>query len=162
MQAKAPGSRRLRGAVAALGLLLAAGCGANFDAQTNKIYQPAAGVNDQEGQVHAFNVLVVHSEGRGTLIGALLNKAARSDALVAVTGRSDSSDLTAEIAGSQLDLPPDQLAQIGDDGAVSISGEGLTLGASVEITLRFQNAGPVTVEVPVVARTGDYATVPVR
>ena len=162
MQAKAPGSRRLRGAVAALGLLLAAGCGANFDAQTNKIYQPAAGVNDQEGQVHAFNVLVVHSEGRGTLIGALLNKAARSDALVAVTGRSERSDLTAEIDGSQLDLPPDQLAQIGDDGAVSISGEGLTLGASVEITLRFQNAGPVTVEVPVVARTGDYATVPVR
>ena len=162
MQAKAPGSRRLRGAVAALGLLLAAGCGANFDAQTNKIYQPAAGVNNQEGQVHAFNVLVVHSEGGGTLIGALLNKAARSDALVEVTGRAGRSALTADIAGSQLELPPDQLAQLGDDAAVSISGEGLNLGATVEITLRFQNAGPVTLEVPVVARSGDYATVPVR
>jgi hypothetical protein len=152
----------LRGAAAALGLLLAAGCGANFDAQTNKIYQPAAGVNDQEGQVHAFNVLVVHSDGRGTLIGALLNKAGRGDALVAVTGRSERSDLTAEIDGAQLELPPDQLAQLGDDAAVSISGEGLNLGATVEITLRFQNAGPVTLEVPVVARSGDYATVPVR
>ena len=160
---KRPRSRLPRVLLAGVVLVAGAGCGSSFDAQTNMVYQPAAGIIDREGRLSALNVLVVFDRGRGTVIGALLNQAPRGDALVGISGRAENqSVLSTGIEGSELPLPSGRLVQLGDRGAVSVAGRDITLGSVVELTFEFRNAAPITVEVPVVARTGDYATIPVR
>jgi hypothetical protein len=162
MQPRRPARPRLLRATLVLSaLVLSAGCGSNFGAQTNRIYQPAEGIIDRDGDVYALNVLAVLDQDRATLIGALLNQVRRTDALVEVTGNGDGgASFTAELAGSQLELPSRQLVQMGDDAAVSLPADDVTLGDVVDVTLTFRNATPISMSVPVVARSGDYATVP--
>jgi hypothetical protein len=142
-------------------LVLTAACGSNFDAQTNRIYQPAEGIVNRDGDVYALNVLVVADGSEAVVIGALLNQVLRTDALVEVTGKADQgSAFTAEISGSELELPSRQLVQMGDEAAVSLPAEDVTLGSVVDVTLTFRNATPISISVPVVDRSGDYSTVP--
>jgi hypothetical protein len=156
----APRSRLVRAALAGTALLLSVGCGANFDAQTNELYQPAAGINHRSGDVFAFNVLLVFDQGRGTLIGVLLNQLSRPDALTGVAIRSGKTPLKTRIAGSQLKLPSDTVVQLGDKAAVSVRGEDVLPGSLVEVRLSFHNAAPITLNVPVEPRTGIYRSVP--
>jgi hypothetical protein len=111
--------------------------------------------------VYALNVLVVADGSEAVVIGALLNQVLRTDALVEVTGKTDQgSAFTAEISGSELELPSRQLVQMGDEAAVSLPAEDVALGSVVDVTLTFRNATPISISVPVVDRSGDYSTVP--
>jgi copper(I)-binding protein len=143
-------------AVMALPLGLAA-CG--FDAQTNKVYNPTVGVNNQEGQVDALNVVIVTTgDAGGTLVASLANNdQSEADTLTGVTGEG----VQVEISGD-TQIPAGGLLTL-DDGSLRITGEAVRDGAFVTLTFAFERAAAVTVKAPVVLQDseGDYADVPV-
>ena len=156
------GLRRLATAGAvAFAAVGSAACGANFEAQTNQVYQQAAGANSRAGDVYALNVLAVAEGTRARLVGALLNKARSGDALVDVEVRAGGQSVQTSL-GSTRPLRPEQLVQLEESKPIILSGDAVTAGSVIEVTLTFRNAAPVTLMAPVVDRTGPYATIPVR
>lgn len=164
---RSPASHRLRaviGAAAAAALTLT-GCGANFQAQSQQVYQPAVGVNDRSGSVYAINTLVVtDGKGNGTVIAALINQARQDDTLQEVSATDDSGKALAvrPLAHGGVALASGQSVQLADSGAVRVSGKSLEAGSLVTVTFTFAQATPVTVDAPVVSnRSSVYSTVPV-
>jgi copper(I)-binding protein len=161
-------SRRLRrslaGCIAALATALVAGCSASFDAQTNQIYQPAVGSNNRDGDVYVLNALVVtDGTGLGTISAGLVNEVTRDDALVAVSPDSSAGKrVQGMILTHRVRLPSLQLVQLSDAGHVILSAaRPLNVGGWITVTFTFRNAAPVTLDLPIVMNTGDFARVPV-
>ncbi len=140
------------------------GCGGNFHAQTDQIYQPAVGSNSREGQVYVLNALLVAGDGsHGALVAGLLDQAAADDTLTSVTAKtSKDKDLTVTIIDGQIPLPSRTLVRLSQDADVAVSGQtgDLTPGGTASVTFTFQNADPVTLDAPIVSREGAYADVP--
>jgi copper(I)-binding protein len=160
--------RTLAGSVGAVGALLlgalVAGCSSSFDAQTNQIYQPAIGSNNRDGGVYVLDALVVSGgTGLGTISAGLVNEVRRADALISVTADSpDGGRVQGMILSHSLRLPSQQLVQLSDTGDVILSAvKPLNVGGSIEVTFTFRNAEPVTLDLPIVMNTGDFARVPV-
>jgi copper(I)-binding protein len=159
--------RRLRRAVAAV--LVAAvlpalsGCASGFDSPVLRDYNPVVGVNVRDGEVWAMNMLVVLPEsGRGTLVGALLNKGNASDRLVGATvslPETDESTVQSTMERSSITLAPEQLVELSDPTTVAVEGDVLP-GRFVDLTLQFQRAEPIQVKIPVVDAVGPYEEVP--
>ena len=140
------------------------GCGSNFDAQTQQPYQPAVGISSREGQVYAINTLVVtDGNGNGTVVSALLNKAAEPDTLGSVTAVDDQgSQFRVALPSAGVPLPPQQLVQLAESGAVRVNGQSLEAGHFITLTFTFANAAPVEIDVPIVDNDDPtYADVPV-
>ncbi|MEP6527200.1 MAG: hypothetical protein ABJA86_08545 [Nocardioidaceae bacterium] len=143
---------------------LSAGCSTNFDAQTNRIYQPAAGSNNRDGDVYVLNALLVtDGTGLGTISAGLVDEAAQDDALIGVSADSPAGNrVQGMILTRRVDLPSLKLVQLSDAGDVILSaGKPLNVGGIINVTFTFRNAGPVTLELPIVTNTGDFARVPV-
>jgi hypothetical protein len=159
--------QRLRRAVAAV-LVAAAlpalsGCASGFDSPVLRDYNPVVGVNVRDGEVWGMNMLVVLPEsGRGTLVGALLNKGNVSDRLVGATvslPQNDTATVQSTMERSSVTLPPEQLVELSDPTTVAVEGDAAP-GHFVDLTLQFQRAEPIRVKVPVVDAAGAYAEVP--
>jgi hypothetical protein len=159
-------SPRLRRAVAAV-LLTAAlpalsGCAAGFDSPVLRDYNPAVGVNVRTSGVWAMNMLVVMPEsGRGTLVGALLNKTQTTDRLVGATvaAAPEKPPLQSTMQRSSVALAPDRLVELSDPTTVQVQGEAEP-GEFLSLTLQFQRTKAIQVDVPVVDAAGPYADVP--
>ncbi|MDQ4085491.1 MAG: hypothetical protein M3165_06685 [Actinomycetota bacterium] len=144
--------------LAAAALALPSGCASGFDSPVLQDYNPAVGVNVRDGDVWAMNLLVVLSEsGQGTLVGALLNKGRRTDRLVDATVQSeqDEEPVSSSMLRSSVPLTPGRLVEMSEPPTVAVEGT-VTPGRFVTVTLQFQRAEPVEVEVPVVAPEGPY------
>jgi copper(I)-binding protein len=144
---------RRRVAAAALVLLvpMLAACG--FNAQTDLVYQPAAGANNRDGVVDVLNAVVVSdTEGEGTFAGTLVNKGTDPDTLVSV------SDATGTV---DVDVPPGQAVNLATEGQVRLEAANLRAGGFVPLTLQFASGQTTEIDVPVLAHRGDYADVPV-
>jgi hypothetical protein len=144
---------RRRVATAALVLLvpMLAACG--FGAQTDQVYQAAAGTNDRDGVVDVLNALVVSdTDGQGTFAGTLVNKGTTKDTLVSVT------DASGTVA---VDVPAGQAVNLATEGQVRLQGSDIKAGNFVSLTLQFAGGQTTELAVPVVAHTGDYVDVPV-
>lgn len=140
------------------------GCGSNFNAQSEQMYQPAVGMSDRSGQVYAINTLIVtDGKGDGTVIAALINQAHRDDRLRGVTVVDDKGSTlqVAPLPANGLRLASTQSVQLADSGAVRVSGSSLQAGTVVSVTFTFAQAAPVTLDVPVVNDSSTYASVPV-
>ncbi len=165
-------SSRSRRATAAALIVIGApalvGCGAGFDAQTNQVYQPAAGINDRSGDVYVLNALVVtDGSGYGTVSASLVNKAAEDDALVEVQASlTDGTELETNDLGAGIELFPQELVRLADEGAVRISSSetalepdtqeeagGITPGSFVSIVFLFERGDTVELNLPVVNST---------
>ncbi len=173
-------ARRSRGGRAPLFAALAvvpllAGCAANFDAQTQVQYQPAVGSDNRATDIYVLNALVVGDDsGDGTVVGTLINQADCPDYLVAVQavdnsgGGIETSPLPAvqavqssTCAASQapdtgIALPSQRPAKLPDDGQVQVHADTVAPGTFITLTLRFQQAGPIEIDVPVVAEAAMY------
>jgi hypothetical protein len=155
---KSPIQRRLAIAV----LLLAPALGAcGFSAQTDQVYQAAAGTNDRSGDVDVLNAVIVSStDGSGTFAGSLVNTTANAAVLTSVTG----SGVTAELAGGKpLHLAPYGSANLGaaaTTAPLTVSGTGVQPGKDVNLTFTFATGATVTMVVPVSAVGSDYGDVP--
>jgi hypothetical protein len=152
--------RRLAIAAAVVSPLLA-GCGAGFQAQTNQIYQPGPGITDRSDGVYVVNALVVtDGEGHGTLVGGLINQEPRPDKLesASVACRTGAAP-KASIAGGTVALPSQRTVQLADTGVVRLTGT-LRAGSFCTLSVTFQRAAPVDMDIPIVANSADYAAVP--
>ena len=147
-------------AVAALALApVLTSCG--FDQPTDRVYTPGVGVNDRDGEVDVLNALIVSgAAGSGSVVATLSNNdLAEADRLTGISGAGDNNaQITLE---SPIEIPRGGSVSVSDEAEVSVEGEQITSGAFVPITFTFENAEPVTIEVPVVARRGPYSDIPV-
>ena len=156
---KSPLKRR---AAIVAALLLAptlAACG--FSAQTDQVYQAAAGVNDRSGVVEILNAQIVSAtDGTGTFIAALDNNASTADKLVSVDG----TGVTTTTKG--VDIPADgvanlaQPAAVGNPVQVQVDGAAVQAGKWVRLTFVFASGQSTQVLVPIVSDSADYTGVP--
>ncbi|WP_344801948.1 hypothetical protein [Microlunatus ginsengisoli] len=145
-----------------LGLVLSA-CG--FNAQTNLPYTPADGVNLDVGSVHVRNLMILsRTDGEGFLSASMSSP--DQDALVGASGTvikpdgSNGGELTFTFP-KPVALANGTAVVLTDSPAfVTVKGEGLTPGNTVDLTLEFSSAGQSTLQVPVVdANHPAYVTV---
>jgi len=157
---KSTSLRRAAIAAAVLAPVLAA-CG--FNAQTDKVYQPAGGVLNRDKDVDVLNALIVSGEdGSGTFVANLVNNnQEHADKLVSVTGPAitvPADALTAK--GADTTIPAAGALNLAATGLVSVSGDTVKAGNFVEISLTFASGDVVDVRVPVFRNDGIYADVP--
>jgi hypothetical protein len=156
---KSPIKRRVAIVAALLLAPTLAACG--FGAQTDKVYQPATGVNDRSGVVEILNAQIVSgADGTGTFIAALDNNAAKADKLVNVTGEGVTSTSTG------VEIPADGVANLALPAAgsnpvqVQVDGPGIKAGKWVRLTFTFASGQSSEVLVPIVSNSQDFADVP--
>ncbi len=153
---------RRRWLAAALLTPLLAGCATSFGAETNQLYQPGPGITVRDSDVYVLNAFIVtDGRGNGTLVGALLNRAARVDTLesVKVTGPGG-KPLSASILPGTVALPVQRSVQLANTGAVRVAGA-LRAGVNYALTLTFHSAAPVTLTIPALSRWSQFDGVPV-
>lgn len=142
------------------------GCGTGMDAQTNAIYDPGDGVNERGGGVDVLNALLVaNPDGTGTVSAALLNNGQEPDEVTEVTVSADGEELTVDTSGLPVELPPSPRAPLNIEDEAALYVEDIEAGYFVTLSMQFQNAAPVEIEVPVVERGDEpsndmYASVP--
>lgn len=152
--------RRLALAILSLAAPLLASCTVNFDEQTDKVYNPSAGVDDRSGQVDVLNALVVSgADGSGTVIATLVNNdQARADELRGVAGAGADASLKVT-PGGDTTIANGGLLNLAEDGSIAVRGEQVDAGRLVTLTFSFERAKAITVDAPVVAKTDVYADV---
>lgn len=167
------GGLTLRGGVSLLlviGLLLVSGaCGQNV--QTNVPYTPGEGVNVDVGDpsipdkvVHVRNLLIISWEpGEGVVSASIVT--GDRDALTGVSGIPIKVDGTEGVPftatlPSTVSLANGVLVVLTDEAPITVKSPDLMAGVDAIVTLVFQNAGEVTLRVPVVdGNEPQYATI---
>lgn len=166
---------RMAFVAAAATLPLVTGCAANFGAQTQVQYQPAVGSDDRSTDIYILNALVVADDsGDGTLVGTLLNQATCPDYMVNLQAADNAGGgiETSQLPPAQsvtsttcpdvqpptsgIALASQQPAKLPDDGQIQLHGDAVAPGTFLTLTLRFQQAGPIEIDVPVVAESAIY------
>lgn len=152
-------------AAGALALALS-GCGANFQAQTYQERSTSVGNNSAVGAIAIRNIAIVPSSDGTVAKGSdadvqmtLANDGADDDRLVSATSPAASSvDIVDRRTGTASpDLTVPRLGTTGSTSGLilrSVSSE-LRSGQTVDLTLRFERNGEVTVTLPV-AVTGEF------
>lgn len=153
-----PLRRRLAAAAPLLLVLFVpslAACGFNY--QTDKVYQPAVGVNNRSGNVDVLGAVVVSgTDGSGTFVATLVNKASGQPATL--TGLTGPAGTTTRFT-APVQVQPGALVNLADAGAVAINGDAVKAGGWVRLTLEFQDGQTTKVNAPVVDRTGEFSQV---
>lgn len=129
---------------------------------TDVIYNPGVGVNERSGTVDVLNALVVSgAHGSGSLVATLANNdLAEEDALRQVAGAGQDTGITVDL-GSPIDVRAGGSVSVSDEAEVAVEGDAVVPGAFVTLQFTFERGETVTVDVPVVARRGPYADIPV-
>ena len=146
----------VRRSLAAAAVVLAApvlsSCGVNFDAQTDQVYNPAVGVDDQSGAVDVLNALVVSgTDGSGALVATLVNnERTEPDRLTKVAGAGEDQALQVTLAAPK-EVKPGGLVNLAVEGPIPVRGERVVPGNFVEITFSFDRGAAVTLKAPVVS-----------
>ncbi|MET8869471.1 copper chaperone PCu(A)C [Nonomuraea sp. NPDC004580] len=161
-------------AAAFLAAPVLAGCGAGFDATTNMPYAPnEAQVLIENGQygaksgIHIPQAFILGPDsgaqlawrGSAPIYLNILNTSGTPDTLQAVNaGEMGTVKITAPIQ-----LPSNQLVNTGKPSPQLILEaipKSLRGGESIKLDLQFANAGVVSMNVPVVTRSREYASYP--
>ncbi|WP_084964197.1 hypothetical protein [Thermoactinospora rubra] len=166
-------SRRWIIAAAFLAAPALAGCAAGFGANTNQPYAPnEAAVLIDKSAYGSRGVVIPQAFILGPDAGAQLAKGASAPLYVQVVNTTDKPDTlqavtveglgTAKLA-APIQLPSNKLVNAGKPSPqILIEGlaEPLDGGESAKVTFQFANAGAVTMQVPVVTRSREYAQYP--
>ena len=147
-------------AVGALALSAPALAACSTDMPTDKVYNQAVGTNERHASsIDVLNAMVVSTEaGSGTFITTLVNN--DDKATVGENPRDTLTGLT--IDGVEVDVPKGLTIEAGEslvlsnrgEGGIKVEHESITSGGYVEVTLTFQDAESVILEVPVIPNTG--------
>ncbi len=144
-----------------MGCLLAVGaCGTNFSAQTNQVYQPAAGADAYTDDLKLLNVLAVdNADGTATLSASVTNRTTTDDSITDVTGTDDEGNAVDVELVEPIDVPAHELVKTGEEAQIIISSDDVQAGYYVTLDFTFENSSPTSVDVPVVTRDeeGVYA-----
>lgn len=148
-----------RNTALALGALVLAtpvltSCGFNYP--TDRVYTPAAGVNNRDGSVDVLGAVIVSGQDdSGTFIASLSNNSQVDDATFdSLAGAGGNTIQPATFA--PVTIPAGRLVNLAIDGGVPVSGT-FTAGDFVPVTVGFANGDRVTLKIPVVVNDGIYA-----
>jgi len=159
--------------VAFLAVTLVSGCG---DSNEESTVSPEAGVSGQVGNVDIRDLFVLGGNGTAEIPAGgsapvyltMVNRpaggepdptggtaAAEADVLESVTSTDANS---VELIGGPVQLPVGQDVRVGPDARIVLRGltEALESDGDVDLTLKFQKAGSVTLEAPVIQRKDSY------
>jgi len=155
--------------IAALALLIpaAAGCEAGLDAPTLEFHPASAGAHAEVNGISINNVFVLGAPGghpvptgqSASLFLALYNNGTDDDTLVSVSAPDAASSV--QVTGGTVSVPLNSLVNLmGPQPSVVLSGltKPLTSGSAIPVTLDFQHAGSVTLDVPVQPQQYYYST----
>lgn len=140
--------------VAALALVpTLSSCGFNY--ATDRVYTPAAGINDRDGEVDILGAVVVASRpGEGTLVASLSNGSATE--AIALQGVNPTAEESVQIAQfPEISIKPQRSVDLADS-AIAVTGQ---YGAGDVLTLAFvfSNGETVTTDVAVVTNCDEFA-----
>ena len=142
-------------AVGALIPLLSACTSVGLGAQTGQVYIAADGANNRTGDVYVLNAVVVSgADGAGTLVTTFVNENdQRSDLVTNITSATDT------VTGTFPPIPAGGFVNLADLAPLFVTGSDVVAGGYVTLTFDFSSATPVTMDVPVVAPTGEWASI---
>mgnify|MGYP000952002721 CR=1 FL=1 len=149
-------SARVLAAAGALALATAlSSCG--FDYATDRVYTPAAGVNDRDAMVDVLGAVIVSAQdGSGTFIASFANNDPEKAATVtSIEGSGDDSDVKASDF-EPIEVPAGGLVNLATDGGVVLTGDQVASGAFIELTIGLSTGEDVDVDVPVVPPCHEY------
>lgn len=142
------------------------GCSFLYHAQTQRPVTTADGVWANSGDLAVRGVLIVSDQpDQGALLGMVVNNGSTADRLVGLT--VGESEIT---PAPDIEIPPGGRVQLGQRGpnfddsstqVLALSDASIQPGGTTTVTLSFDNAPAVTLQVQVVDRQGDFADVPV-
>ncbi len=156
----------LAGAIALLVVPAVAGCEAGLNAPTLEFHQASNGAHGTVDGITISNVFVLAAPSgssvpagspAGLFLG-LFNNGSTADTLVSV---STSAASTATITGGPVTVPPNSGVNLtGPQPKVVLTGLAKPLrgGQNVEVTLTFQDAGQVRLDVPVEPQSYYYSS----
>lgn len=157
--------RLLLGAVAVLVPALA-GCEAGFDAPTLQFHPASSGATKTEHGISIDNAFVLGpSPGSELPAGGqagvfLALEAAHGDKLVSVSAPGTASSV--QLPGGSVSLPARALVNLGGNATPQVVLNGLSGplsgGQTISLTFTFDEAGPITLNVPVEPNAYDFAT----
>ena len=149
--------RRAMVTAALTGVMALAGCSTGFDAEVLHVYDAGVGVNDRSSDVYVLNALVVdNGDGSGTLSVSLLDKSGEGDQLVAVEAATvEGEPIQVALNADPLELCPEQLAVVGANAEVTLTGDNFAAGDMIQMAFTFRDAEPVRMQVPVMSRHTD-------
>lgn len=139
--------------------MLLSSCG--FDQATDKVYNPGVGVNDRSQAVDVLGAVIVSgADGSGTVSATFVNNDPNhADAVTRIAGSGNNSDVTVSLPG-KVALKPGGTAKLSTTVPAIAKGGAVKPGFFVELTFSFERSQNVTMQVPVVPHSGDYANVP--
>jgi hypothetical protein len=144
-------------ALALTGAMLAvpalSSCG--FNKATDRVYTPAAGVNDQDTNVDVLGAVIVSGqEGSGTFVASFANNV--PDEEVTVESLAGAGGTTIQVESFEpIAVPAGGFVNLADEGGIPVTGS-FSAGDFVPVTVSFSNGERATMKVPVVADEGDY------
>jgi copper(I)-binding protein len=156
--------RLLLGAIAVLVPVLA-GCEAGLNAPTLEFHPASSGVSITQNGITLDNVFVL-----GPPLGSALPPGGRAGVFLAIEAENGDRLISAsapgtasavKLTGGPIDLPAQTLVNLGGpepEIVLNRLANPLLGGTTVQLTLVFQQAGVVTLSVPVEPHAFDYAT----
>jgi hypothetical protein len=162
-------SRRLALGLVAVALPALTSCAASIEAQLQEPYTPGNAVWADTDNLRVRGVVAVApTDGAATLVGTILNEGDVDDALVAIRVPGGQARIGTGTAprSAPVRLPAGGTAVLGADSAlgeatpVAIESRSVRLGSTIPVVFDFERAGSVQLDVLVVPRRGEYATVP--
>lgn len=148
-------SLRLVAGALVLALPLLGSCG--FDKATDRVYTPAAGINNRDGDVDVLSAVIVAAQpDSGTFLASLSNnRADQAFALTGVAGAGTWSDLTIDPADLSIDIAPRGFVNLADEDPITVTGD-FAPGDVARLTLTFDSGETVTTNVSVVFACDAY------
>ena len=159
--------RRLLIGAAALLIPVLAGCEAGNGAPTLQFHPAANGAYASAGVIGVDNAFILGGPddiplavgSSASMFFAAYNGGSSADKLISVSAPGTATSV--QVAGGSVTVPANATAYLtGPTPTVVLRGltSALSSGGTVTVILTFQNAGAVSLSVPVQPRTGYYAT----
>ncbi len=139
-------------ALAAVGVLALAttlsSCG--FDYATDRVYTPAAAVNQRDASVDVLGAAIVSAQpGSGTFIASFSNNDQTDPGTVtAIAGAGDASSVTVNDF-SPITVDPGALVNLVNEKPITVSGDAVKAGAFLTLNVSFGDGESVQMDVPV-------------
>jgi hypothetical protein len=147
-------ARKLALAVGAVALAAPVLTSCGFDYATDRVYTPAAGVNDRDASVDVLGAVIVSAQDdSGTFIASFSNNDQGKPATVeSLSGAGDDSSLQVD-QFDPIEIDPGQLVNLATDGGIPVHGS-FTTGEFVTVSITLGNGESVEMDVPSVTDCG--------
>lgn len=128
-------------------------CGFNY--ATDRVYTPAAGVNNRDATVDVLGAVIVSAQDdEGTFIASFANNDTENDATVESLAGASGNTIQAD-SFAPVTIPAHGLVNLATEGGFHLTGT-FKAGDFVPVTITFGDGQRVTMDVPVVTDDGDY------